>query len=231
MRYLDTILDGEVALLDAWLMPRLEMARTVGIRTGFLTMPGVQTVAGALASVLDRGGHVRVVAGGHGEQVDVDALKGLSETLAAGGERASLHVVDMPNGLHNAKTYFVRHDDGRSEALVGSPNLTWGGLTGSSEALVILDSRDDQADQVERVMAGIDAWVQHPSSLPVTREVLAQLAAREVKMRVLQTERVARPARTSSHLRELLQSTLVRAGPSGVSNDMQQTPTFVNVYP
>jgi replicative DNA helicase len=139
--------------------------------------------------------------------VDVDALRALSETLAAGGERASLHVVNAPTGLHNAKTYFVRHDDGRSEALVGSPNLTWGGLIGNSEAMVVLDSREDPADQVERVMAGIEAWVQHPSSVPVTPDVLAALAAQEATARVSRAGR-SRPARPSRFLQELLLPTL-----------------------
>src|SRR4051812_2979804 len=99
------MLDGESAALENWLRPRLVNAREVGIRTGFLTVPGVNAVAAAVLATLNRGGDVRVVAGGQGEQLDVDALRTLKGILDAGGDRGSLHVVNAPIGLHNAKTY------------------------------------------------------------------------------------------------------------------------------
>jgi hypothetical protein len=68
VRYLDTMLDGDAALLEAWLKPRLDVAREVGIRTGFLTVPGVHAVTRGLSAVLDRGGRVCMIAGGQGEQ-------------------------------------------------------------------------------------------------------------------------------------------------------------------
>jgi hypothetical protein len=58
VRYLDVTVDAEAALLRDWLLPRLEKAEVVGLRTGFLTLGGTEAVVPLLRQVLERGGRV-----------------------------------------------------------------------------------------------------------------------------------------------------------------------------
>ena len=78
MQHLDGLAGAGAATLAQWLLPRLETATVAGLRTSFLTMAGTEAVVPALRQVLERGGRVYVVAGGHPEQADPAALRMLA---------------------------------------------------------------------------------------------------------------------------------------------------------
>lgn len=157
MRYADTAVGGVEESLEAWLRPRLGTAELVALRTGFLTLPGLQVLQPALEDLLDRGGQFELVTGGTGEQADPTALSGLLQ-LSRRHDGLGVWVVADGGVFHNAKTVYVRHEDGRAEARVGSANLTRGGLATNHEAALAVDSTVDDPAVVEEVLAGVRVY-------------------------------------------------------------------------
>src|SRR6185437_3891922 len=90
-------------------------------------------------------------------------------------DRAAVYLARPGGGLQNAKTYYVREENGRRAAYVGSANLTGAGLDGNFEAGIVLDDAVDGADAVEAVMTGIRAWAEHRDARRVTPEMLSEL--------------------------------------------------------
>lgn len=203
MQYVDTAGKEQDHRLQAWLEPRLAKAEVFALRTSFLSVPGVQEVAGQLGELLGRGGRVEMVLGGHDLQAEPQALWELLELLD-GAAQAQVRVVTDPEVFHNAKTYYVRYPDQRAEAWVGSANLTRGGLMTNHEAGVLLGS-DQEPEAVAAVLAGIEHYRQHPSAVPLTAEVIRPLEARQAR----NTGGRPRPALEGTRaLDELLQPTM-----------------------
>ncbi|MDL4813137.1 DnaB-like helicase C-terminal domain-containing protein [Actinomadura opuntiae] len=173
MRYLDTVLDGSSADLADWLVPRLDTAELAALRTSFLTLPGVESLSGPVAALLERGGRFHAVLGGNPEQTDPGALRLLSAVTADFGETATIHLATPSVGWQNAKTYYSRDRNGRAAAYIGSANLTRGGWDRNHEAGLVLDSDIDDKDTLQRVLDGVLAWAEHPHGLLVTPEVVA----------------------------------------------------------
>ncbi len=176
VKYLDGLVDDGRATLTEWLLPRLEKAMLVGLRTGFLTLAGADAVIPALMQVLERGGRVYAVVGGHPEQTDPAALQALARVVADFPERAMVYLATPGAGRQNGKTYYVRDEHERCAAYVGSANLTRGGLETNQEAGIVLDDAVDGAAAVETVLRGIMAWCDHPAALLVTPDVATAFA-------------------------------------------------------
>lgn len=175
--------DAEAALLGEWLLPRLEKADVVGLRTGFLTLDGIEAVVPLLRQVLERGGLVYAVAGGHPEQSDPTALRELASLVAEFPGRALVYLATPGNGRQNGTTYYVRGEHGAA-AYVGSANLTRGGLETNQETGIILNDADDDPAVVEAVLNGIMAWCGQPAAELVTPDVATAFAARAGAARI-----------------------------------------------
>ncbi len=156
MRYWDSALSASESLLDRWLLPQMEGATQIALRTGFLSVTGARVVAPHLRACLAAGGRVTVVAGGDDLQVDPLAVEILHATLGD-HERGDFYLLGDAT-FTNAKTYFMRHSDGHVAAYVGSANLT-GGMVANIEAGCTLDSSEDEQERAhcEEVLAGIMA--------------------------------------------------------------------------
>ena len=176
MKYLDGLVDGETATLTEWLLPRLDKATVVGLRTGFLTLAGTEAVIPALTQVLARGGRIYAVVGGHPEQTDPAALRALARVAAGFPEQAMLYLATPGAGRQNGKTYYVRDEQERCAAYVGSANLTRGGLETNLEAGIVLNDADDGTAAVETILRGIMAWCDHPAAVLVTPDVATAFA-------------------------------------------------------
>jgi len=176
VKYLDGLVDGETATLTEWLLPRLEKAAVVGLRTGFLTLAGAEAVVPALRQVLERGGRVYAVVGGHPEQTDPAALRALARVAADFPEHAMVYLATPGAGRQNGKTYYVRDEHEGCAAYVGSANLTRGGLETNQEAGIVLDDAVDGTAAVETVLRGIMAWCDHPAAVLVTPDVATAFA-------------------------------------------------------
>lgn len=171
MQYLDRLADPQAATLKEWLLPRLDHAALVGLRTGFFTVGAAELVAPLLTQMLEGGGELCVVLGGQPEQTDPAALRVLAGVAAQFPDRAKVYLVTPQGGLQHAKTYYVRDQNGRSAAYVGSGNLTRGGLEANEEAAVTLEGRAGDKSAAEAVLKGIRAWADQPTAQPVTPDV------------------------------------------------------------
>jgi replicative DNA helicase len=178
VKYLDVIVDNEAALLREWLLPRIEKAALVGLRTGFLTLAGTEAIVPPLTQMLERGGQVYTVVGGHPEQADPAALRELARLVAEFPDRASVYLALPGGGRQNGKTYYVRDEQHRAAAYVGSANLTRGGLETNQEAAIVLDDAVDDPVTVEAVLGGIIAWCEHPAAELLTLDVATAFAAK-----------------------------------------------------
>ena len=163
--------------VGTWLLPLLDDAVEVGLRTGFFTEAGAELLVPGLKRVLDRGGRLHVVAGGHPDQSDPAALVFLAGISVAYPGQVSLHLVGPEPAWQNAKTYYVRSADETRTAYVGSANLTHGGLESNFEAGVILHSDEDGTEAVDAVLEGIIAWEKHPDAQPITPQSVAEFVA------------------------------------------------------
>lgn len=208
MRYLDSVL-GHSPRLNQWLRDGLATATSAAIRTSFLSASGVEEIAPALAAFLERGGHLLFVAGGAPEQAEPDALIALSGMLRP-YPLAALRVVVNPEEFQNAKTYHLTYPDGHAEAWIGSSNFTYGGMESNHEASVILDSRQAaEAEIVDAVLRGTEAFRDRPGSTPVTEDTRLLLATRQTATRRRSGAR-GRQMRPTFQLEELLMPALDR---------------------
>lgn len=169
MRYWDSSLPDQASLLDSWLLPELDTAEQIALRTGFLSAPGARSVAPRLGACLARGGHVIVVAGGNELQVDPLAVEILHNVLGTHNHAGFYLLGDAT--FTNAKTYYTRQPDGHVAAYVGSANLT-AGMISNVEAGVTLSSRDGEAERqlCEQVLAGITQCGRSEDATPVTQQ-------------------------------------------------------------
>jgi HKD family nuclease len=205
VRYVDTALPDSTSLGD-WLISGLKNADHACLRTGFLSRPAAAELAPLLTGLLDRGGQILVVAGGAPDQADPEALELLHRVLEPFASRAELLIV-LTGAFHNAKTYHLRFPDGHAEAWVGSPNLTRGGLTGNSEAAVVLDSRHAaDADAVDQVLLGIETFRDNLHATPF--DAAARLQLRTTYGQPGHTRRPVRAMRLTGDLASLLQDTV-----------------------
>jgi HKD family nuclease len=177
VRYLDVAVDAEAAPFGEWLLPRLEQADVVGLRTGFLTLDGAEAVVPLLRQVLERGGRVYAVAGDQPEQTDPAALRELARLVAEFPGRALAYLATPGSGRQNGATYYVRGEHGAT-AYVGSANLTRAGLETNQETGILLNDADDDPAVVAAVLNGIMAWCGHPAAELVTLDVATAFAAR-----------------------------------------------------
>ncbi|WP_158299757.1 DnaB-like helicase C-terminal domain-containing protein [Glycomyces paridis] len=175
MRYRDNAIDGTGDLLSSWLQELLPSATTLGIRTGFLTMEGVDFIALDVERILNSGGKVVIVVGGHDEQSDPEALEVLRQIVAKHPNMGMLRIVCEPHDFSNAKTYYLETAASHAYALVGSPNLTRGGLETNVEAALTLDSGTDDPEALAGVWDGIQAAATEEFSIPVTARVIERL--------------------------------------------------------
>jgi replicative DNA helicase len=209
VRYLDVTVDGESALFRGWLLPRIEKADVVGLRTGFLTLAGIEAVVPLLRQVLDRNGRVYGVVGGHPEQTDPAALMALARLVADFPDSALVYLATPGGGRQNGKSYYVRGEDSGAAAYVGSANLTRGGLETNHEAGIILNDAEDDRAAVEAILNGIMTWCGHPQAELVTPDV-ATAFAEKVKAARIGRSREHGPSSPTWRLADLLPEALGR---------------------
>ena len=127
--------------------------------------------------MLERGGRVYAVAGGHPEQTDPAALMELARLTTDFPDQAEAYLATPGSGRQNAKAYYIRGRDGAC-AYVGSANLTRGGLETNHEAGILLSDAEDGPEQVEAVLNGIMTWCAHPAAELVTLDVASAFAGK-----------------------------------------------------
>ncbi|MBN3511527.1 hypothetical protein JYB55_22100 [Mycolicibacterium septicum] len=224
MRYIDSV-QGHQPRLGDWLLSGFEGATTIGIRTGFLTMAAVNQLEPALRAFLERGGRLTIVAGGAPDQVDLDSMLRLTQILQP-HDGSLLRIVVHPEEFQNAKTYHLQFPDGHAEALVGSPNLTIGGMDSNHEAAVLLDSRNEaEAGAVTDVLHGIEAFRKRSGSVGLSEDIQLLLAARKSANMSRRMQDVRRRLAPTVQLDELLMPAIDRVDAIAASGGANDLPT------
>lgn len=226
MRYRDNAVEGSGNLLSSWLGEHLSSATALGIRTGFLTVAGADFIAPVLHRILESGGTAAIVVGGHDEQSEPEALESLYQIIAKFPDTGTLRIVCEPHDFSNAKTYYLKTTDGIAHALVGSPNLTRGGLETNIEAALILDSGTDDPAVLTAVWDGLQAATGDVFSIPVTDRVIARLG--NARQRSSPSSRSGGPRQTaasSTLLADGLQPAMDRIEAIGVGAIYYAVPT------
>jgi len=178
VHYIDSAIDANADdRLAAWLNGKLQTASSLTLRTGFYSVAALDVVQERLEGFLRRGGELVAVLGGDVLQVDLAALEMLLDLVEQHPETTRAYVVVEPV-FQNAKTYHVRHLDGRASAWVGSANLTLGGLVTNLEAAITLDTEDDDPEVVDRVHAATLAAIEQPAVAVLDHGLIHQLDRR-----------------------------------------------------
>lgn len=228
MRQLDRITGGDEDALRTWLLPRLAGASVAGLRTGFLTVLGAEMLRPSLERMLEGGGRLFVVAGGHPDQTEPGALAILAELGTAYPGLVTATLAPPEPGWQNAKTYYLQAADGSREVYIGSANLTRGGLEANHEAGIVLDSRVEGEEAVGQVLARIRAWEELPGARRVTTELVAGFAEQARPWRASRARRQA-PADPalplSAMLSAMLPDALIHLEAAGVSGEVTGVPT------
>ncbi|MBE2240182.1 MAG: hypothetical protein IAE81_20505 [Caldilineaceae bacterium] len=125
----------------------------------FVKRSGVQHIASDLRDFVSRQGRVRLVVG-----IDQNgtSIEGLSDLLAAVGGQGEIWIVHSSDAYvtFHPKLYLFKGED-KALLLVGSGNLTQGGLYANDEAATVqvLDLRSpDDLQLLEQIEAALNRW-------------------------------------------------------------------------
>ncbi len=155
----------------------------------FVKRSGIKGIADSLRVFAQRG-HIRIAVG-----VDVHgtSVEGLESLLDCVGDRGEVFVFHNENGWTFHPKMYVLSNDTSAEVIIGSGNLTHGGLFDNYEASVVLSldfaDDDDQAFFID-LKAILDAYfdLRPGTAVALTDETLQRLTAdgyilREAEMR------------------------------------------------
>jgi len=159
VRYLDSGTTGVESTLGHWLEGQLvQDLCAIRIQTGYFSFSSVAQFANTLSTLAERG-TVRMVLGANQGQLTSSEVRTLWGAVRFGhSDDSSLIVVSFRNALFHPKVYHVVRADGSSSAIVGSANLTPGGLGRNVESLIALDSLEDQQEVLDSIALAIDSW-------------------------------------------------------------------------
>lgn len=125
----------------------------------FVKRSGVQHIASDLRDFVSRQGRVRLVVGIDQNGTSIEGLSDLLEAVGGQGEIWIVHSSDTYVTFH-PKLYLFKGED-KALLLVGSGNLTQGGLYANDEAATVqvLDLRSpDDLQLLEQIEAALNRW-------------------------------------------------------------------------
>ncbi len=148
------------------------------LMVAFATIDGVLLLGprpgGALYGYLARGGNLNITIGVDAITTD-DALRALRDLTEIFPDQANLVVYEsQDNTLFHVKLYIFERADGSGVAIVGSNNLTRGGLVTNTEYAA---RHDASAAELERYISDFGN-IAASASADVTEELLSRIAAR-----------------------------------------------------
>lgn len=206
-----------------WLLDRLvdgSCAR-MQIAVAFVQVSGIVRLETALRHYLEKGGTARFVVGVDRNGTSYDGLRQLLSVVGANGEVWVLH---NPNRreqpIFHPKTYLFESDD-RAEVMIGSNNLTKGGLFTNYEASIALSLRADQPEEASlwaELRSAFDEWcAASPICLRLDDSILSTLLAEglvqtEANTRISQTV-AGRGASDVNSSTSIFKGVLVRSAP------------------
>lgn len=158
---------------------------SLNILTAFASGRAIEVLEPFFDAFLSQGNEVRVIFGIDLDGTDIGAVRRLHALSAAYHKQFNVHVWDAPQrgSLFHPKLYILEKGTKRA-ALVGSSNLTLGGLSGNLESLVLFDDLDRTSKNAKELCGIWDVFSSpspplKPSFLrPLTDEVAKELENR-----------------------------------------------------
>lgn len=160
MRYIDTGSRREDQVLGRWLMEvTSEPITEIRLQSGFFAAEALGLLVHTFRNLASENGLVRILIGSNKGVTLHGDVRLLAELLGLPRPNADLGIVRYSNGLFHPKVYHLTRGDGSRCAYVGSSNLTPQGLSEHVEAGILLDTRDDDPeDVINSISEAIDEW-------------------------------------------------------------------------
>ncbi|MEA3402328.1 MAG: phospholipase D-like domain-containing protein [Armatimonadota bacterium] len=208
------IVDNQLGELAPVLESAISQAEDVRLAVAFASANGVRLLEGALAEALDCGAHVELLIGLDGEVTEPDAIR-LLFCLTGGSENAHLycHPPAALGSSYHPKVYWTSRQDAAT-IVVGSSNLTRGGLSSNAEINVVIDAESRE----EIVSDTFSAYLRlklKARTVEADDDLLAVYA--ELFERQAQHRRAAVGDADARELRRRLQAKLSSLGPATAS--------------
>lgn len=149
----------------------IRKAKDVRIAVAFVSRDGLSQIMPSVETALEMGAYVEFLVGMDSHATDPNAVKELYE-LSCRISHASLlcFVSRNASAIYHPKMYLTR-DDEIATAIIGSSNLTQGGLTSNIEANVVI--RDDvQAEIVSEIYSTYSRLKYHPDIVIPDRDFI-----------------------------------------------------------
>jgi HKD family nuclease len=136
---LDLAWNDEARSLAELLTTNIAQAKRIDIAVAFLNVNGLSLVENKLLAALNRGCEVRLFVGTDFYLTDPEALRRLERTFRERESGKLFLVGQNPRAMFHPKLYVFERDD-QITAIVGSANMTEGGLRNNREACCIVSS-------------------------------------------------------------------------------------------
>ncbi|MGC9316544.1 MAG: phospholipase D-like domain-containing protein [Armatimonadota bacterium] len=134
------IVDNQLGELASVLATAISQAEDVRLAVAFASANGVRLLNDALTGALERGAHVELLIGLDGQVTEPDAI---SLLFSLSEERQNAHLYCHPpaalGSSYHPKVYWTKREDAAT-IVVGSSNLTRGGLRSNAEINVVIDA-------------------------------------------------------------------------------------------
>jgi len=183
------LLDNVSRKVHSAILPAIQAADEVRIAVAFVSTRGIQMINSALQACLDRGGSAEFLVGLDLFFTQPEALRLLCERSNAGANFTCYCLADLEtSAVYHPKLYVMTTTD-KVTALVGSSNLTDGGLRSNLEVNALIRATRDE-EIFSDIAATYNALKFHPQRVLPDEEFLSLYE--ELHSRRSQRDRVAR---------------------------------------
>lgn len=148
------------------LLKQLERATRLDVVVAFARQSGLDEILGTLKARLDAGLQARFVVGLNFYQTEPPLLDALLELSEENEGALTLYLARSEDTFH-PKLYAFEYRRGGGAVIVGSANLTGGGLWNNYEASVQID--DPDGEHIAQVATFIDELIEWKEIVPATR--------------------------------------------------------------
>jgi HKD family nuclease len=180
-----------------WILARLSgsLYRRLRIAVAFVKSSGVIQLQTAMQSFLESGGNVQFAVGVDHRGTSVEGLRRLQAIIGDQGEVWIVHNPDRRDTPTFHPKIFLFEGDGTAEVVIGSTNLTKGGLFTNYEASVAMKLQAENPSDaaiLQKMSETFDGWCR---ASDITQQLNESVLDRLIAERLIVTEAEQRQAR------------------------------------
>ena len=164
MKYLDNRLRDTTSFMGHWFQHHINPEIvSLEVQSGYFSIDALEPFADDLHSAGKNGASIHLVFGANQRQLSDSDLRRTLELIEPFSD-SSLTVVAFSDGLFHPKVALVENSENEFSCLVGSGNMTSGGMSKNIEAFLGLDSTEDNCmDIIEEIQNASAYWRSDPS--------------------------------------------------------------------